>query len=184
MHKLFSRIMLHPYPFRGLAMNFIRRLHIGSYEDRVMIGAVDRPYYAYCLYQGAVLAKKLGYPRISVLEFGVANGAGLLNLEYHAQRTSKAVGIDISIYGFDTAEGLPDPVDYRDLPYHWKKEKRGQESFKGSFRGRPRKRGQKRGQESFKGSFRGRPRGRNSDSSPSRAATDACHEGEPNGWPR
>lgn len=29
--------------------------------------------------------------------------------------------IDIDIYGFDSGEGLPEPLDYRDLPYHWKK---------------------------------------------------------------
>ncbi len=39
-------------------------------------------------------------------------------------------------------------------------------------------------QELFSGSFRGRPRGRNADSSPSRAATLACHASDPNGWPR
>jgi hypothetical protein len=42
--------------------------------------------------------------------------------------------------------------------------------------------GGKSGQEPF--CFRGRPRGRNSDSSPSRTATDACHVADPNGWPR
>jgi hypothetical protein len=67
------------------------------------------------------LAKKLGYQRISVLEFGAAGGRGLVNLEYHAQEISKLLAIDIDIYGFDTAEGLPEPLDYRDLPYHWKK---------------------------------------------------------------
>jgi hypothetical protein len=62
----------------------------------------------------------LGYSRFSVLEFGVASGSGLLNLEYHAEQVCKACGIEIEIYGFDTGEGLPAPVDYRDLPYHWK----------------------------------------------------------------
>ena len=44
-----------------------------------------------------------------------------MNLEYHAQQTSKLLDIDIDIYGFDIAEGLPEPLDYRDLPYQWKK---------------------------------------------------------------
>jgi Uncharacterised methyltransferase family (DUF6094) len=32
--------------------------------------------------------------------------------------------------------------------------------------------------------FRGRPCGRKTDSSPNRAAIDACHDSEPKGWPR
>jgi hypothetical protein len=44
-----------------------------------------------------------------------------VSLEYHAHNISKALGIDVDIYGFDTAEGLPEPLDYRDLPYQWEK---------------------------------------------------------------
>ncbi|TSC91423.1 MAG: hypothetical protein CEN90_552 [Parcubacteria group bacterium Licking1014_17] len=51
----------------------------------------------------------------------MAKGDGLLNLEYHAQEISKMLDIEIEIYGFDTGEGLPEPQDYRDVPYHWKK---------------------------------------------------------------
>src|SRR5262245_49184055 len=104
-----------------LAIKLIRKLQIGSYKQRVLLGAVDRPHYAYCVYNAAVLARKLGYQRISVLEFGVAGGNGLINLEYHAQEVSRLLSIDVDIYGFDTGEGLPEPVDHRDLPYHWKK---------------------------------------------------------------
>ena len=32
----------------------------------------------------------------------------------------KILGVQIDIYGFDTGQGLSKPVDYRDLPYHWK----------------------------------------------------------------
>ena len=67
-----------------------------------------------------MLAKKLGLDRISVLEFGVAGGRGLLNLEYHAREIARELEIEIDIYGFDTGRGLPRPLDYRDLPYHWK----------------------------------------------------------------
>jgi hypothetical protein len=84
------------------------------------MGAVDRPHYGYCVYNGAVLAKRLGYERISILEFGVAGGSGLVNLEYHAREVSRLIHVDIEVYGFDIAEGLPKPLDYRDLPYNWK----------------------------------------------------------------
>ena len=95
-------------------------LRIGGYEFRVRNGAVTRPHYGYCLYYSAQLAKRLGYDRISAIEFGVAGGSGLVNLEYHAKNISRCVGIDVELYGFDTGEGLPPPEDYRDLPYHWK----------------------------------------------------------------
>src|SRR5262249_24420305 len=94
---------------------------LGSYDQRRRIGAIRRPHYGYCVYQAASLAKKLGYPRISVLEFGVAGGSGLINFEHHAHEVSKLFGVGIEVYGFDTGEGLPGPKDYRDLKYQWKK---------------------------------------------------------------
>jgi hypothetical protein len=121
MIRKLQALILDPYPLRTVAIKVIKEFKIGSYEQRLRIGAVDRPYYGYCVYNAAALAKKLGYRQISVLEFGVAGGSGLANLEYHAQKISKFLAIDIDIYGFDTGEGLPEPVDYRDLPYHWKK---------------------------------------------------------------
>jgi len=123
MIKPLKQVILDPYPLRTIAKKVIRKLQLGSYEQRLEIGALVRPHYGYCVYHAAVLAKKLGYERISVLEFGVAGGNGLVNLEYHAQEVAALLGIAIDIYGFDTGEGLPDmdEDDYRDLPYHWKK---------------------------------------------------------------
>lgn len=95
----------------------IRRLKLGSRAFRVSIGAVHRPYYAHILYNAADLAKKLGYPAISVLEYGVAGGNGLLELEDYAATLEKHFSIQIEIYGFDTGKGLPPTEDYRDLPY-------------------------------------------------------------------
>lgn len=98
----------------------IRILALLPYRTRVELCMEHRPHYAYATLRAAELAKKLGIPRISILEFGVAGGAGLINLEYHARRIEKLTGISISIYGFDSGKGLPHPKDYRDLPYHWK----------------------------------------------------------------
>ncbi|MFK8049372.1 MAG: hypothetical protein AB8B81_13175 [Halioglobus sp.] len=102
---------------------FIRRLlpkFIKSYSLLTKLGAVDYPHYGYCVYNAAVMAKRLGHSKISVLEFGVAGGNGLTALEYHASHVGSLVGIEIEVYGFDTGKGLPKPTDYRDLPYHWK----------------------------------------------------------------
>jgi hypothetical protein len=103
-----------------LIVGFIRRFPIGSYELRLSLGAVHRPHYGYCVLNAAKLAKKLNYDRISVVEYGVAGGNGLLNLEFHALEIEKLLNIKIDVYGFDTGEGLPTVLDYRDLPYHWK----------------------------------------------------------------
>lgn len=95
------------------------QLYKNDYRQLIKYGAVDRPHYGYIVYNAADLALRLGHKKVSVLEFGVAGGRGLLNLEMHAERVGKMLGIDIEVYGFDTGEGLPPPVDYRDLPYIW-----------------------------------------------------------------
>ncbi len=108
-----------PHPLRTWTLWTIQRRKLGTYDWRVDLGAVERPAYAYCVREAARLAKRLKVPRISVVEFGVAGGNGLLALERHARQISESVGVAIDVYGFDTGRGLPSPADYRDLPYHW-----------------------------------------------------------------
>src|SRR4051812_46205708 len=113
-------LLLDPYPHRTIALGIAKRFHLGKYDWRVRVGALERPHYGHCVYHGALLAKRLGYQQVSVVEFGVAGGNGLVNLEFHAKNVSQILGIGIDIYGFDSGAGLPEPTDYRDLPYHWK----------------------------------------------------------------
>jgi len=47
MLKSFRKMVLDPYPLRTAALNFIKKHGIGSYEQRLRIGAVDRPAYGY-----------------------------------------------------------------------------------------------------------------------------------------
>ncbi len=115
----FLNFFAYPYRLHYKSRELIKKYQLQNYEQRLAIGAVERPHYGYCVYHSAKLAKRLGYERISVIEFGVAGGNGLVNLEYHVEEVSKIWGIEIEIYGFDTGEGLPKPVDYRDLPYYW-----------------------------------------------------------------
>lgn len=75
-----------------------------------------RPAYLWGVLHGAHLAKTLGIPAISLIEFGVAGGNGLIALEKIAERVERTLGIRISVYGFDTGEGLPPPCDVRDCP--------------------------------------------------------------------
>lgn len=119
---VFTELLLHPYPFRTSIRWLIKKLSLGNYLSRLNINSINRANYAYCVYNAASLAKKLGYSGISVIELGVAGGKGLLALEECSAQIQKLLSIDIEIYGFDIGEGLPEPLDYRDLPYHWKKE--------------------------------------------------------------
>lgn len=79
----------------------------------------SRQHYIWGVLQGAAFAKVLGLERISVIELGVAAGAGLIALEHIAQECEKQVGIAIDVVGFDTGTGYPKPADYRDMPYRW-----------------------------------------------------------------
>ena len=120
MTNLIARLVNSPAPFLNRIRWLVYKLGLGSYSFRLAIGAVDRSHYGYLLFHSAQLAKKLGYARISAIEYGVAGGRGLLALEKHAEEIERLFGVGIDIYGFDTGEGLPTPKDYRDLPYHWK----------------------------------------------------------------
>lgn len=99
----------------------IRRLGIGSLEFRLAMQALDRPQYAFGVHQAIYLASKLNLSRVSVIEFGVADGGGLLAMEAYAAAMGSAAGIEVEVYGFDLGSGLPSANDYRDLGYIWKR---------------------------------------------------------------
>jgi hypothetical protein len=86
---------------------------------RLKYGTIERANYGHCLLQAAYLARKLGHACISAIEFGVAGGNGIVALELHAEHVRRETGVKIAIYGFDTGKGMPEPLDYRDLPYLW-----------------------------------------------------------------
>ncbi|MDB5194411.1 MAG: hypothetical protein JWN50_425 [Parcubacteria group bacterium] len=118
--KKLSKLFLEPAPFKNFALRNIARYKLGSFEQRVNLGAMPYAHYAYPLYQGAKLAKRLGHTRISTIEFGVAGGNGLVALEKIARDIEKELGMTIDVYGFDLSEGLPRSTDYRDALYFWK----------------------------------------------------------------
>lgn len=91
-----------------------------SFKTKVKLKMISRPHYAYCIFNACQLASKLGLKSISVVEFGVATGNGLVCIEEIAADLERLFDINIEIYGFDSSQGLPKPKDYRDLPYHWK----------------------------------------------------------------
>jgi len=77
---------------------------------------VLRPQHAYSLYKAADLALESNQKKVSVIEFGVANGAGLSNIQKIAKKITKDTGILFDIYGFDTGQGMPPPTSYKDHP--------------------------------------------------------------------
>ena len=79
-------------------------------------GGTLRSNYTWGVLHSAHLAKSIGINRVSVIEFGVAGGNGLVSLEKIAEKVEEILGIGIDVYGFDTGIGLPKPDDYRDLP--------------------------------------------------------------------
>lgn len=80
-------------------------------------GLATRPHYLWGLLFGAHTARALGIERISAIEFGVAGGRGLLELERAAVTTGEFTGVEVAPVGFDTGTGMPPPVDHRDIPW-------------------------------------------------------------------
>ena len=88
-----------PEPIRGSLRRMFRRFKPAlSLERRINFGLVDRPAYAFCLYYGALTAKRLGYARISAIEFGVAGGNGIIALQEYASEITRELGIEVEIF--------------------------------------------------------------------------------------
>lgn len=83
-------------------------------------GATIRPQYAWGTVFAAALARALGLTDVSVLEFGVAGGRGLLAFQDIAEGVTAKMGVKCHVYGFDTGAGLPGIADVRDLPQLYK----------------------------------------------------------------
>src|SRR5688572_4164077 len=88
----------------------------GSVSRKIEYDLVLRQPYAYCIPQAARLAQQYGVPRLTLMEFGVANGAGLFNIHMIADMVSRETGVQFSIVGFDSGAGMPPARDYRDHP--------------------------------------------------------------------
>jgi hypothetical protein len=112
------RVLAEPVPARFLALRKLdKTFDFLSYPQKLRWQTVERRQYGYPLLQAARLARELGRPGITAIEFGVAGGNGLVALERHAERVAAETGVEVNIYGFDAGIGLPAPLDYRDAPY-------------------------------------------------------------------
>lgn len=112
--------LMEPLPTRLLALRVLDSVfNFLSYEAKLRVRSISRSQYGFGLLEACRLAERLRIPRISALEFGVAGGNGLIALERHAHFVTRETGVEIDIFGFDSAARLPAPVDYRDMPYAW-----------------------------------------------------------------
>lgn len=115
------QFVMHPEPYRvRLLRPLLKRFRSLPYDLRLMFDAMPRPHYGYCVYHAARMAKCFGIDGITVVEFGVAGGNGLVILEDHADRVGQELGIAVRVVGFDLGSGLPAPKDYRDMPNIWR----------------------------------------------------------------
>jgi hypothetical protein len=80
---------------------------------------LGRHHYALGLAQAVRQAIHCGFPRITAVELGVFTGAGLLELCGAAKYLMDELGIEIAVYGFDNAHGLPPLEGYMDHPELW-----------------------------------------------------------------
>ena len=88
----------------------------GGFRAKVAFDLVERRRYAFPLLKAADYAKGQGIGRIYVLEFGIAAGAGLVNLAWLAGQVTATTGVEITVVGFDAGTGMPRPRDHRDYP--------------------------------------------------------------------
>jgi hypothetical protein len=91
----------------------------GDFRARERYGLISRSNYLYGMLRAADVAKYFGKQRVTVIEFGVASGAGILNMASLAPEIKKETGVELRIVGFDTGSGLPPVQGYKDHPEIW-----------------------------------------------------------------
>lgn len=94
-------------------------LRTGDFRTRERHGLVHRANYAYGMLRAADNARYFGHDEVTVVEFGVASGAGLVNMSDVAKLIFEETGVRFRIYGFDTGAGLPAVTGYKDHPEIW-----------------------------------------------------------------
>lgn len=92
----------------------------GDLRTRERYGLLARPNYAYGMLRAADVAKYFGKQSVTVVEFGVASGHGLLNMIELAELIEVETGVEFRVLGFDTGAGLPELIGYRDHPELWR----------------------------------------------------------------
>jgi len=93
--------------------------YFGDFRARERYGLIQRANYLYGMLRAADVAKYWRKQNVTVIEFGVASGGGLLNMIGLAPMIEQETGIKLRIVGFDTGQGLPSVEGYKDHPELW-----------------------------------------------------------------
>lgn len=117
-HKYIWKRLLHERMTEPLHLNVVSLFValFGSFRSKVAFDLVIRQQHAYGILAAADLAKSQGITTVALLEFGVASGAGLLNICQVAKSVTAATGVEFLVFGFDTGKGMPPPRSYKDHP--------------------------------------------------------------------
>lgn len=106
-------------PFRLVTAALVKRLSRRA-RTHALWDPADRPHFLLGILRAADQATEFGSPAISVAEFGVAGGAGLIRMQEYAAWVQAETGIRIRVLGFDTGAGLPAGTgDHHDHPEIW-----------------------------------------------------------------
>lgn len=88
----------------------------GTFRAKVKFDLVLRHHNAFCILNCAQNALERGLKSVTLIEFGVASGAGLMNMAHLSSKIEKITGIKFNLVGFDLGLGMPPPKDFRDHP--------------------------------------------------------------------
>jgi len=104
-------------PLRLFARKVFSMLPMSA-SNRSLWDISPRPNYLCGVLLAAQQACEEGIAAISVIEFGVAGGNGLVALQAEAEAVERETGVQIRVFGFDNGpSGLPEFIgDYRDHP--------------------------------------------------------------------
>jgi hypothetical protein len=118
--QFIERLAAEP-PLRILARGLVGKIKCLS-STRALWDLSARPPYLLGIVAAAAQAKRQLINKISVIEFGVAGGAGLIAMQEEAAVVERETGVLIKVYGFDMGPtGLPSFIgDHRDHPEEWK----------------------------------------------------------------
>src|SRR5712692_9454190 len=72
----------------------------GGLRSKVAFDLVLRQQHAYSILTCADVARELGIAEVTLVEFGVAAGAGLLNICELAERVTRETGVRFKVFGF------------------------------------------------------------------------------------
>jgi hypothetical protein len=106
-------------PYSNIPLYDLGILDRHNIARQIFRDEIQRPNYAFGIWLATIQAAKLGITKLSIVEFGVAGGEGLLNLCDICSKFSASTDIKFDIFGFDSEIGMPPLLDFRDHPEIW-----------------------------------------------------------------